>query len=96
MLPEFSWPIYPYFFAIIYIKDSLFSKKSKNNDNYDDNDDDDSGGGGGDYDDDDDDDAAIGTVKKLTLPLLRMSCKRGKVSPAGERYSIHVVRTPHW
>ena len=27
MLPEFSCPTYPYFFAIIYIKDSLFSKK---------------------------------------------------------------------
>ena len=27
MSPEFSCPTYPYFFAIIYIKDSLFSKK---------------------------------------------------------------------
>ena len=58
----------------------FFKKSRKKNDNYNDNDDDDSSGGDDDDDDgDDDDDAAIGTVKKLTLPLLRMSCKRRNV-----------------
>ena len=58
MLPEFSCPIYPCFFAIIIT--AFFQRSRKKNDNYDDNDDD---------DDDDDIDAAIGTERKLTLRL---------------------------